>query len=367
MKVAGLDLWVVEMKQKPPVAPYTHRGSGRPGDYQAGQWSTQSLIVKIATDHGIVGWGETYGIHPNRLEALREFWSSQLIGRDPFEIESFYLEADLNGAALMSAAEMALWDIVGKATGQPVCRLLGGVVRRRIPVAACMGIRPYEEAGKIAEQYVTLGFTTLKTKAGRDPEEDLEMVRGIRDRVGDRLELRIDANQGYSFDVALNLCRRLEPYRLQYFEQPCPADALDDLAELRRATNVPIAVNESVGPPQTVPPIVEKRAADVLMPDTLQSGGIWAVKKIAHMAEAFKLTCVMHCAHDLGIKTAAMLHIAASSLSFRLANDTTYYSMEDDVLKEPFTIVDGSIEVPLSPGLGIEVDEEKVQRYAIFA
>ncbi|MCS7225098.1 MAG: mandelate racemase/muconate lactonizing enzyme family protein [Armatimonadetes bacterium] len=367
MVIEKLEMWVVEMKQRPPVAPYTHRGSGKPGDYQAGQWSTTSLLVKLTTDTGIVGWGETVGVDPKELPTMQETWSKELIGTDPFQLEEFYLGPLRKEPAFKSAAEMALWDIIGKACGQPVCRLLGGVVREKVPVAACMGIRSYEEAGKIAQQYVEMGFHTLKTKAGRDPEEDLEMVRGIRDRVGNALQLRIDANQGYSFDVALALCRRLEPYRLQYFEQPCPADALDEMAELRRATKVPIAVNESVGDPETVPPIIEKRAADVLMPDTPQSGGVWAVKKIAHIAEASRLTCVMHCGHDLGIKTAAMLHIAASSPTFRYGNDTTYYSMEDDVLKHPFQIVDGFIEVPLSPGLGIEVDEEKVHRYAIVS
>ncbi len=100
---------------------------------------------------------------------------------------------------------MAMWDVIGKATRQPLYRLLGGAVRKRIELAACMGIRPYDEAKAIARGYVEQGFTTLKTKAGRHAEEDLEMVRGIRDGVGDRLKLRIDPNMGY--DAGRRLCR----------------------------------------------------------------------------------------------------------------------------------------------------------------
>src|SRR5438477_9945917 len=147
---------------------------------------------------------------------------------------------------------MSLWDILGKATKQPPYRLLGGAVRKKVELAACMGIRPYDEAKAIAKQYVEMGFTTLKTKAGRRAEEDLEMVRGIRDGVGDRLKLRIDPNQGYAPEVAFPLARDLEPYDLEYFEQPMPQGLITDAARLRRSTRTPIGLNESVTTPEIV-------------------------------------------------------------------------------------------------------------------
>src|SRR5207245_8778060 len=128
--------------------------------------------------------------------APKEQRRRQVLGRDPFDLETWYAENTL-GPFLASGVEMAMWDLIGHATRQPLYKLLGGAVRKKIELAACMGIRPYHEAKEIARQYLDLGFTTLKTKAGRDAQEDLEMVRGIRDGVGDRLKLRIDQNQGY--------------------------------------------------------------------------------------------------------------------------------------------------------------------------
>src|ERR1051325_7078731 len=141
---------------------------------------------------------------------------------------------------------MAMWDIVGKAAKLPLYKLLGGALRKRIELAACMGIRPYDEAKAIAKGYVEQGFTTLKTKAGRRAEEDLEMVRGVGDPVGDRLRLRIDPNMGYAGDIAIQLAKDLERYGLKYFEQPMPREELESAAELRRQSSTPLGLNESV-------------------------------------------------------------------------------------------------------------------------
>src|SRR5439155_16839370 len=139
--------------------------------------------------------------------------------------------------------ELALWDICGKSVGLPVAVLLGGIIRERIEVAACMGIQSYEQAKEMAAWYVEQGFGTLKTKAGADMREDLEMVRGIRDAVGDKLKLRIDPNRAYSPQQALELARQLEQYNLQYLEQRVPGEPLADATSLRKETTVPIALN----------------------------------------------------------------------------------------------------------------------------
>ena len=119
---------------------------------------------------------------------------------------------------LRSGIELALWDICGKAVGLPVAALLGGVIRPHVEVAACMGIQSYERAGEFARWYVETGFTTLKIKAGSDMTEDVEMVRGIRDAVGNKLKLRVDPNRAYSPQQAAELCRRLEKYDLEGFK-----------------------------------------------------------------------------------------------------------------------------------------------------
>jgi L-alanine-DL-glutamate epimerase-like enolase superfamily enzyme len=217
----------------------------------------------------------------------------------------------------------------------------------------------------MAKWYVEQGFGTLKTKAGSNADEDFEMVRGVRDAVGDKLKLRIDPNRAYSPQQALALAKRLEPYKLEYFEQPIPAEPLADAAWLRGQTSVPIALNESVTNPASVMEILKADAAAFILPDTHTAGGILPCVTIGRICEAAGVPCIMHCGHDLGPKTAAMLHVAAACPAYSLANDTTYYGLEDDIITERFTIERGTMSVPTKPGLGIECDPERLARYQI--
>jgi L-alanine-DL-glutamate epimerase-like enolase superfamily enzyme len=327
-------------------------------------------LARIETDEGIVGWGET----PQRLsfQNARSFTGEEaaqlrplVIGRDPTAIEELYAEWGIEGAYLQSLVEMACWDILGKLCGQPLYRILGGLVRSEVEVTCCMGIRPPEEAAAIARQYVEMGFSTLKTKAGRNPAEDLAMVKAIREAVGDRLNLRIDPNTGYTPEQALQLARDLEPYDLQYFEQPMADDLLEESAQIRGQTKTPLALNESVTTLAQVRKILDLEAADYLLPDTYQCGGILAVKLVGQVAASAGVPCIFHCAHDLGLRTATMLHVAASSPNFPLANDCTYYGLESDIITEPFQIRQGKLPVPEKPGLGVEIDRGLLKKYLV--
>jgi L-alanine-DL-glutamate epimerase-like enolase superfamily enzyme len=359
MKITNLHALRVRIPQKPPIAPYQSR-------YRATS-AKESLLIRLETDAGLVGWGETPDdwINNSFTGTPEDLLRARVLGRDPFDLEAWYAENAL-GSYLASGVEMAMWDLMGQATRQPLYKLLGGAVRPdQIELAACMGIRPYDEAKAIARQYLEQGFTTLKTKAGRRAEEDLEMVRGIRDGVGDKLKLRIDPNQGYAPEVAFPLARDLEKYNLEYFEQPMPLGLIADAARLRRQTKTPIALNESVTTPEIVLQILQLHAADVILPDTYQCAGILGVKKVAALCEAAGVPCVFHCAHDLGLKTAAMLHVVASSPGFPLANDCTYYGLEDDIIAPLHRIERGFMAVPQGPGLGVTVDEKKVAKYRV--
>jgi L-alanine-DL-glutamate epimerase-like enolase superfamily enzyme len=287
-----------------------------------------------------------------------------LVGRDAQNIARFHHECPLE-SRLKSGIELALWDICGKAVGQPVAVLLGGIIREQVEVAACMGIQSYERAKEMAAWCVEQGFGSLKTKAGSDIREDVEMVRGVRDAVGDKLKLRVDPNRAYSPQQALELCRQLEQYNLQYLEQPIPAEPLTDATRLRKETRVAIALNESVIGPKSVLDILQAGAAAFILPDTHIAGGILPCVTIGRICETAGIPCIMHCGHDLGPKTAAMLHVAASCPAYSLANDTTYYGLEDDILTERFRIDRGTIAVPTKPGLGIEVDPDRLERYKV--
>jgi L-alanine-DL-glutamate epimerase-like enolase superfamily enzyme len=361
MKITSVESFLVQVPQKAPVAPYHSR--------YRGESSTRSVLFRLEADNGMIGWGEApqkYLGEPltgREAEALRKV----LIGLDPTAVMAVYEDIEFTEIYIQSGVEMAMWDLTGHIYRLPVYRLLGGPYRKEIELAACMGIQTYERAGEIARLYVEMGFGTLKTKAGRNPEEDLAMVRGVRDAVGDRLELRIDPNTGYSPEVCEQLAKDLEPYHLQYFEQPMPADLINDSARIRKRTTTPLALNESVTTMAIVREILAKDAAAFLLPDTYQCGGMWATKLVAEVAASANVPCIVHCAHDLGPKTAAMLHLAASTPNFPLANDCTYYGLVDDVLKTPFEIRDGRLPVPEAPGLGIEVDLAKVRKFQLAA
>jgi L-alanine-DL-glutamate epimerase-like enolase superfamily enzyme len=287
-----------------------------------------------------------------------------LIGRDPQNIAAFHRDCPFE-SRLKSGLELALWDICGQAAGLPVAVLLGGILRPRIELAACMGIQTYERAGEMAKWYVEQGFTTLKTKAGSDLREDVEMVRGVRDAVGDKLQLRIDPNRAYSREQGARLAKELEQYNLQYLEQPIPAEPLSDATWLREQSRTPIALNESVVDPASVLAILQAGAAAFILPDTHIAGGILPCVNIGRLCEAAGIPCIMHCGHDLGPKTAAMLHVAAACPAYSLANDSTYYGLVDDIICERLVIERGTMAVPLTPGLGIAGDPERISRYAV--
>jgi L-alanine-DL-glutamate epimerase-like enolase superfamily enzyme len=358
MRVTAVEVTIVEVPQTAPLAPYrSHIRSSS---------TTQSAIVRVDTDEGLTGWGEHNVNFLPHLSGRRQTHEARewLLGRDPLNLAAFHRDCLLE-TRLKSGIELALWDIAGKAAGRTVAELLGGVIRPHVELAACMGIQSYEQAGEMARWYVSMGFRTLKTKAGADMNEDVEMVRGVRDAVGDALRLRIDPNRAYSPRQALELCRRLEPYRLEYLEQPIPAEPLSDAAWLRRQTTVPIALNESVVDPASVMAIIREEAAAFILPDTHIAGGILPCVKIGHLCEAAGLPCIMHCGHDLGPKTAAMLQVAASCPAYSLANDSTYYGLVEDVVTEPFRIESGRVAVPTKPGLGVDVDPEKLRKYRL--
>jgi L-alanine-DL-glutamate epimerase-like enolase superfamily enzyme len=357
MRVTAVSITVVDVPQVWPIAPY--RSHVRTSS------SSASAIARVETDAGLVGWGEHNvnflpDVSARRMEREAAGW---LVGRDPRNLEAYHRDCPFE-PRLKSGLEMALWDVAAQAAGVPLAVLLGGIVREEVELAACMGIQPYAVAGEIARFYVEQGYSTLKTKAGADPAEDLEMVRGIRDAVGDRLRLRIDPNRAYTPAQALDLARRLEEYGLEYLEQPIPAEPLEDAVRLRHGTRTPIALNESVTDPASAWEILRREAAAVLLPDTPQAGGILPCVKIGHLCEAAGVPAVMHCGHDMGPKTAAMVHVAAACPAYSLANDSTYYGLESDVTREPLPIVRGRIRVPTRPGLGVECDPELLARYA---
>lgn len=371
MRITDVKIFVVKVGLRSPIAPYVWaRGEIRE--------TTSSVIMEVCTDEGLVGWGETYISRisdvsaslimslPSGALCLAEEIGRMLREEEPGRINLIIELMRRRGIPdiLIAGLEMALWDLLGKSTGRPLCELLGGQVRSKIPLCACVGIQEPRMLARIAEELIGQGFTTIKVKAGRDPDEDVKTAQTVRDVAGQQIKLRLDANGNYWPDVFRRLSRRLEAYYLQYFEQPCRVEALEEMALLRRVTTTPIALNESLVTAKDMLRIVALKAADVGVAE-FWGGGISEVRKIAAIAEAAGIPLAMHCAMDLGIKTAAMLHVASAMPVFAYASDSTYYAQEGDILDAPLQIVDGHMEIPQGPGLGIEVDRALLTRYAI--
>lgn len=337
------------------MAPYWGR--------EAPTHGAHAVIVEVFTDDGLVGYGETAG--RERIEH-HERTAEAVVGEDPRQIRQIVtqLRAEDHRPAAISGIEMALWDLVGKRAGLPLYQLFGGKVRDRVPLCGLMGIKPPEEAVETARRYVEqYGFHTVKTKAGRDAEEDIAIAHALHDALGGKICFRFDANQSYSVEEAVRLSNAYRETNIEYFEQPVHDDDLADLADAKASLDVPIAANESVTNTASVHRLVRLEVVDTLVPDIPDAGGMLEVLHVAAMAKATGMSCAFHCWHDMGLKTAAMAHIVVAASAFSHASDTTYHGLERDILKSPFEIREGAINVPEEPGLGVEPDMEIVEHY----
>ena len=346
------------------------------------------ILVRVETDEDDVGWGEVRAfLSPEATVSVIEDGIAPLIvGQSPFEIEKLRRQVFIeytNANMFLAPVETACWDIVGKALERPVYELLGGNTAdhqtsmkhrehvdedaddQTVEFAYALGIFPPEESREYARRALDDGYSVLKTKAGRDWQDDVERVRAMHDEVDGRLEFRIDPNQGWTVEDAVRVGAMLEDdgIYLQYMEQPIRVDNHLSLASLRSRTCQPIAANEDTYIPRNLREMIDVGAIDVGVVDLTPSGGISGVRHLASIAESGGISLAHHCAFDLGIRTAAILHTVASTPAINLPSDTAYFGWENDVIETPFSIDDGLMEVPDGPGLSVTVDRDAVDRY----
>jgi len=276
----------------------------------------------------------------------------------------------LAGHAFTKAAlEMALWDILGKSTGLPVYRLLGGPVREFVPTKwSISGVEPERAAG-IARWALEQGFKTMKVKVGIDPAQDVARVRAVRETIGPGVRLGIDANGAWSPATAVSMIRRLGEFGIYFAEQPVPPGDLEWLADVRRQVSIPILADESVYSPQDALSIVRARAADALSVYIGKSAGIGPARKISTIAESAMLGCTIGSNLELGVGAAAMIHFGLATAGITADEfpcdiiGPLYY--QDEILTEPLPLAGGRA-LPIDrPGLGVELDEAKVRLYRV--
>jgi L-Ala-D/L-Glu epimerase len=326
--------------------------------------SASGLIVELHTDEGLVGLGEAPGPTLPAIQAAidREF-AQFLVDQDPLRTEWLVHrleEYSRNWAGVAAYAiagiELALYDLKGKALGVPVAELLGGFGRESVPVIGYLFIDEPEANAQKAADFVAAGHTELKLKVGRDLSQDYDSIAAIRDRVGYDVKLRIDANMNWSVPAAIKWIRALEPFDLQFVEQPVPDFDIAGLAQVRRSVSVPIAADEACTSLRSALELIKADACDVLVVYPSEAGGLTRALQIGALAAAAGKWCAIGSWAELGVATVANAHLAAASTNFPFANDTHYPLQLEDVLVDPVEIEDGQITVSHDPGLGVALD-----------
>jgi galactonate dehydratase len=329
--------------------------AGRPGSWSARNW----CFVKVETDEGISGIGEASG-WPRVAQTAIQDLTPILIGEDPGRIERLWQKmllatmghgmTGIVGAGAMTGIEIALWDILGKKLGVPVCDLLGGRCRDRI--------RVYAHASTVerGQELIERGYTALKAGSLTQP---VEVIHDLRKGLGDDVDLCIDVHGPPWFSVpdAIKVGQALEEYDLLFYEDPVPPENVDALAKVAAAISLPMACGERSATIYGFRELIEREIPDVIQPDMARAGGFSQMKKIAAMAEAHHIMVAPHDGSNGPIAEAAAVHLLAA-----IPNCLILEHLADDVpwryeVATELPVKESQIDVPTKPGLGIELDE----------
>jgi L-alanine-DL-glutamate epimerase-like enolase superfamily enzyme len=335
--------------------------------------------VRVTTDDGAVGLGQTAPYEAGlTAHVLHELVAPAFLGRDPWDAEAIVDEVLRTGYKFPSTfilraicgIESALWDLMGRAAGQPVYKLLGGAARDSVPMYASSmrrDISPEEEAERIAQLAEVDGFRSAKVRIGEVMGRDVDaapgrterIIRVMRERLPE-LSLRADANGGFTVSRAITVGRMLEDNGYFHFEEPCPFPEIEQTAEVARALDIAVAGGEQDTSFAQFQRMVTGRAVDILQPDVGYLGGISRTRKIAVLAETAGLPCTIHCANDSLLRVFS-LHLA---LAMPACFQDQEWSIEsrwcDDVYSGIPQVVDGRVAAPTGPGWGVDLLPEFV-------
>jgi muconate cycloisomerase len=337
------------------------------------------VLVRVYTDEGLIGLGEATvaprwsgETSPSCVAAIENLIAPALVGEDPRHITMLRQKMErclkLNPFT-KAAVEMALWDLAGKAAGLPVYQLLGGKVRDVVPIKMVVGAFDVPRAVKLTEQFLSWGVKCLKVKTGLDPASDVARVRAVREVAGSDIPIGIDANCGWDVPTARKMLQELRPYGILFAEQPVPANDPAALAEVRRGTDIPIMADESVFTLADAWLLCRHRAVDILSVYPGKHGGIAATLEITHVARAASRTGSIGSNLELGIGTAAMLHVAVADPTIdsqKFPADLIGPLYHDtDLITRPLALGPEVARVADGPGLGVELDEAQLARYRV--
>ena len=340
--------------------------------------AANSIVIRLHTDTGLYGIGDT---SPSPLfseespqsviSTIRDYLAPAIEGMNPLELERVHqrMDAAIKANSFAKAAiGIALYDLLGKHFDVPAYQLMGGLVRDEFPLLWPLMGGDAETNVREAQDAMKRGYRSVMIKVGHnDPDIEVERVAAVRKTIGDKCVLIPDANQGWSPQVAIQCIRRMEPYNVAWVEQPVPRWDLDGMVKVREATGALISADESLCSTYDAMALVKSGAVDVVSVKLQKSEGLLKAKKIAAITEAANIPIFINSMIETGGSVAASLQFAASTpnvVPYTAALMSTQ-RLQDDILTPGSLAIDGpTIRVTDRPGLGIELDEAKLSKYA---
>ncbi len=355
------------------------------GDARGFGHTRKTTLLRLETDAGLGGWGEAFA--PGRIveATLEELFADDVIGMDPFAVESLAIDSytdpyhfggDVFVQSVVSAVDVACWDIIGKSVGRPIHQLLGGKRRDSlVPYASTMYFteedRPLETP---IEEAVSEGFEAVKIKIGATPDDDAERVRIAREVLGEGGRLMVDMNGNYRPRQAIESANAIADYDIDWIEEPVPPENASGYREVKRAIDIPIAAGEAHYGRFAFKELIDDRAVDIVQPNLGRCGGLSEARLIADMATTENVAVRPHIWNG-AVGMAAAVQFAASVPDYphtrnvpepmMVEFDRSENPLRDDLLETPFDPSGGSLAVPQEPGLGITVDEDALERYRL--
>jgi D-galactarolactone cycloisomerase len=380
MKITGVETYILQGLLEDKAFGWSQRVTDR----------RQTALCMVSTDEGIQGLGEAfyYG-GPAKIVAnlISDGYAPLLIGKDPFDngviwdfLYNWTRDQGMKGLPIsaLSAIDIALWDIKGKALGLPVYKLLGGPYRNKAHAYATGLYEPQNvpsiEDALVEEAlgYKKDGFFAMKLKVGYGIEKDMRYVKAVREAIGNDIVLMVDANHAYNAAEAIRLAKKMEKYDVYWFEEPVPPEDIDGYIEVKQKSNILIAGGEDEFTRYGFRELITRRAVDILQPDLCAAGGFTEMMKITALSSAWNVPVIPH-VWGTNVGMAASLQFFAALPHFPerrypaepfFEYDCSPHPLRDGVTQERFEMKDGYLDIPQRPGLGITLDMDFVRRHA---
>ena len=356
--------------------------SGSPyqmGGMERGASHAVSVIVRVETEDGVEGWGETfltpgwYGADTpaSMIWLIEGPFAKALKGISVFDIETIERRMhkvwQLGNWYPKGAVEIAVRDAAARTAGLPVHAMMGGAYRKSFPMSGGIGTETPEVMAEKALKFKDRGFNTVKLKieSVKDLPLDVARVKAVREAIGPDINIRLDGNGVYTVPQAVKLCRKIEDYDIESLEQPVQAHNLKGMAEIRNAIGIPLMADESVETMHDAMAVIEHRAADVIKLKISKCGGLGPSRRIADLCQAADIEVTIGNGFNSSLLATAELQLACSCSAILPAGEFIGPDkLQDDIVETPMTIKDGEAILPTGPGLGVEVSAKKLEKYA---